>query len=177
VILPLLRGPDVEFVGEINVPGQTEFLGHAAALLFPIDWPEPFGLVMIEAMACGTPVIAFPCGSVPEVIEDGLTGRIVSTMDEAVSAGGCAGALMRSKGHSPPLRGALLWGQDDEALPAAVLRAGSPHGSRRRRCSASGRGLRATAHLSSATSAAISGDCDLIRDNAPPSRELCTDRV
>ncbi len=86
VILPLLRGPGVEFIGEIDERTKTEFLGHAAALLFPVDWPEPFGLVMIEAMACGTPVLAFPCGSVPEIIEDGLTGRIASNMDEAVRA-------------------------------------------------------------------------------------------
>jgi glycosyltransferase involved in cell wall biosynthesis len=86
VISPLLQGPGVEFIGEIDERTKTEFLGHAAALVFPIDWPEPFGLVMIEAMACGTPVLAFPCGSVPEIIEDGVTGRIASTMDEAVRA-------------------------------------------------------------------------------------------
>jgi glycosyltransferase involved in cell wall biosynthesis len=86
VILPLLRGPGVEFIGEIDERAKTEFLGHAAALLFPIEWPEPFGLVMIEAMACGTPVLAFRCGSVPEIVDDGLTGRIASTMDEAVRA-------------------------------------------------------------------------------------------
>ena len=65
---------------------KTKFLGEARALLFPIDWPEPFGLVMIEAMACGTPVLAFRNGSVPEVIDDGITGRIVETMDGAVAA-------------------------------------------------------------------------------------------
>jgi glycosyltransferase involved in cell wall biosynthesis len=86
VVLPLLNGPGVEFIGEIDETAKTEFLGHAAALLFPVDWPEPFGLVMIEAMACGTPVLAFPCGSVPEIIDDGLTGRIVSTVDDAVRA-------------------------------------------------------------------------------------------
>jgi glycosyltransferase involved in cell wall biosynthesis len=86
VVLPLLNGPGVEFIGEIDERAKTEFLGHAAALLFPVDWPEPFGLVMIEAMACGTPVLAFPCGSVPEIIDDGLTGRIVSTVKEAVRA-------------------------------------------------------------------------------------------
>ncbi|MBR0864722.1 glycosyltransferase family 4 protein [Bradyrhizobium diazoefficiens] len=86
VIAPLLNGTDVEFVGEINESAKTEFLGRAAGLLFPIDWPEPFGLVMIEAMACGTPVLAFRCGSVPEIVEDGLTGRIVSSLDEAVQA-------------------------------------------------------------------------------------------
>jgi glycosyltransferase involved in cell wall biosynthesis len=85
-IAPMIDGKNVEFVGEINENAKGEFLGQAAALLFPIDWPEPFGLVMIEAMACGTPVLAFRCGSVPEIIDDGLTGRIVSSMDEAVAA-------------------------------------------------------------------------------------------
>jgi glycosyltransferase involved in cell wall biosynthesis len=86
-IFPLIDGnPNVEFVGEINEQKKASFLGNARALLFPIDWPEPFGLVMIEAMACGTPVIAFRCGSVPEVIEDGVSGRIVSDVDEAVEA-------------------------------------------------------------------------------------------
>jgi glycosyltransferase involved in cell wall biosynthesis len=85
-IEPLLHGPGVEFVGEINEREKQEFLGQALALLFPVDWPEPFGLVMIEAMACGTPVLAFRCGSVPEVVDDGLTGRIVETEDEAVAA-------------------------------------------------------------------------------------------
>jgi glycosyltransferase involved in cell wall biosynthesis len=85
-ISPLLQDPGVEFIGEINERAKADFLGQAAALLFPIDWPEPFGLVMIEAMACGTPVLAFRCGSVPEIIEDGLTGRVVSTIDEAIEA-------------------------------------------------------------------------------------------
>ena len=76
----------VEYVGEINERQKASFLGNARALLFPIDWPEPFGLVMIEAMACGTPVIAFPCGSVPEVVEDGVTGAIVQSEDAAVAA-------------------------------------------------------------------------------------------
>jgi glycosyltransferase involved in cell wall biosynthesis len=84
VIAPMLDGPGVEFIGEINEGQKTEFLGQAAGLLFPIDWPEPFGLVMIEAMACGTPVLAFRCGSVPEIVDDGRTGRIVSSVDEAV---------------------------------------------------------------------------------------------
>jgi glycosyltransferase involved in cell wall biosynthesis len=78
--------PNIEFVGEIGENEKSEFLGNAYAYLFPIDWPEPFGLTMIEAMACGTPTIAFNCGSVPEVMQDGLTGFIVNTMDEAVSA-------------------------------------------------------------------------------------------
>jgi glycosyltransferase involved in cell wall biosynthesis len=84
-ILPLIDGPGVEFIGEINEREKTKFLGEAAALLFPVDWPEPFGLVMIEAMACGTPVLAFRCGSVPEVIEDGVTGKVVDSEDEAVA--------------------------------------------------------------------------------------------
>jgi glycosyltransferase involved in cell wall biosynthesis len=85
-IEPLLAGGGVEFVGEINDQQKTQFLGAASALLFPIDWPEPFGLSMIEAMACGTPVLAFRCGSVPEVIDEGVTGAIVETMDEAIAA-------------------------------------------------------------------------------------------
>jgi glycosyltransferase involved in cell wall biosynthesis len=85
-ILPLIDGPGIEFIGEINEREKTKFLGEAAALLFPIDWPEPFGLVMIEAMACGTPVLAFRCGSIPEVIEDGVTGKVVDSEEEAIAA-------------------------------------------------------------------------------------------
>jgi glycosyltransferase involved in cell wall biosynthesis len=76
----------VEFVGEIGEDQKAEFLGNALALLFPIDWPEPFGLVMIEAMACGTPVIAFRHGSVPEVVDDGVTGYLVESIDQGVAA-------------------------------------------------------------------------------------------
>lgn len=86
VIEPLLSDPLIEFVGEIGDSEKSAFLGGADALLFPIAWPEPFGLVMIEAMACGTPVVAYDCGSVPEVIEDGVTGFIVRGEDEAVEA-------------------------------------------------------------------------------------------
>ena len=87
VIAPMVRAnPNVEFIGEVNEGEKGAFLGNARALLFPIDWPEPFGLVMIEAMACGTPVIAFRRGSVPEVIEDGVTGLVVDTIDQAVEA-------------------------------------------------------------------------------------------
>lgn len=86
VIAPLLDDPIVECIGEIGEDAKAEFLGNARALLFPIDWPEPFGLVMIEAMACGTPVIAYPHGSVPEIIEDERTGFLVRTIDEAVDA-------------------------------------------------------------------------------------------
>ena len=85
-IEPLMTHPPVEFVGEIGDAGKTELLGRAAALLFPIDWPEPFGLVMIEAMACGTPVIAWDCGSVREIIDQGETGFVVRSDDEAVDA-------------------------------------------------------------------------------------------
>ena len=84
-IEPLIDGRDVQFVGEIGQREKAAFLGNAAALLFPICWPEPFGLVMIEATACGTPVIAFPCGSVPEIIDDGVTG-FVTDADHAVGA-------------------------------------------------------------------------------------------
>ena len=86
VIRPLLRDPLIEFVGEIGEQEKAAFLGDALALLFPIDWPEPFGLVMIEAMACGTPVIAYRRGSVTEVIEDGWTGFIVADVAGAVAA-------------------------------------------------------------------------------------------
>jgi glycosyltransferase involved in cell wall biosynthesis len=85
-ILPLIDGPGVEFIGEINEREKTKFLGDAAALLFPVDWPEPFGLVMIEAMACGTPVLASRCGSIPEVIEDGVNGKMVDSEEEAIGA-------------------------------------------------------------------------------------------
>jgi glycosyltransferase involved in cell wall biosynthesis len=95
-IRPLLDDPLIEFVGEIGDREKSDFLGGAEALLFPIDWPEPFGLVMIEAMACGTPVVAFDCGSVREVVEPGLTGFIVRTDEEAMSAIGAAGRLDRA---------------------------------------------------------------------------------
>ncbi len=84
----LLDDPIVEFLGEISDSEKEEFLGNAAALLFPIDWPEPFGLVLIEAMACGTPVIAYPFGSVPELINPGQTGFVVPDIEQAVAAVG-----------------------------------------------------------------------------------------
>lgn len=86
VVRPMLAEPGIEFIGEITEARKAEFLSGADALLFPIDWPEPFGLVMIEAMACGTPVIAYRRGSVPEVIEHGLTGLLVDDEDAAVRA-------------------------------------------------------------------------------------------
>jgi glycosyltransferase involved in cell wall biosynthesis len=78
------RSGPTEFIGEINERSKAEFPGEAQALLFPIDWPEPFGLVMIEAMACGTPVLAFRHGSVSEMVHQGVTGAVADTMDEAV---------------------------------------------------------------------------------------------
>jgi glycosyltransferase involved in cell wall biosynthesis len=96
VVRPLLdRSPHVDFIGEINDSQKQEFLGNAAALLFPIQWPEPFGLVMIESMACGTPVVAFPCGSVPEILEDGLTGFVVDDVEQAAAACGRLNELFR----------------------------------------------------------------------------------
>ena len=84
--MPLLENPGVQFIGEINEQTKGAFLEQASGLLFPIDWPEPFGLVMIEAMACGTPVLAFRCGAVPEIIDEGITGLIVDTVEEAIVA-------------------------------------------------------------------------------------------
>ena len=95
VVRPLLDDPLVEFVGEIGNADKSEFLGNARALLFPICWPEPFGLVMIEAMACGTPVIAWNCGSVPEVVEPGVTGFIVESEEQALVAIGQVRELSR----------------------------------------------------------------------------------
>jgi len=85
-IRPLLDDPLIDFIGEIGDERKSGFLGNALALLFPIHWPEPFGLVMIEAMACGTPVIAFNRGSVPEIIEHGVNGLIVDNMEQAIAA-------------------------------------------------------------------------------------------
>jgi glycosyltransferase involved in cell wall biosynthesis len=84
-IKPLLAQPGVEFIGEISENEKGDFLGNALALLFPIDWPEPFGLVLIETMACGTPILAFRCGSVPEIIDNGVSGYIVNTTKEAIN--------------------------------------------------------------------------------------------
>jgi glycosyltransferase involved in cell wall biosynthesis len=86
VIRPLLESPMVEFLGELDEASKVDVVGHARALLFPIDWPEPFGLVMIESMACGTPVIARPCGAVPEVVVDGVTGLLGSRLEDLVQA-------------------------------------------------------------------------------------------
>ena len=85
-VAPLLSDPLIEFIGEVGEADKPGFLGNAAALLFPIDWPEPFGLAMIEAMSCGTPVIAWPNGAVPEIVEHGVTGLVVRSIEEAVRA-------------------------------------------------------------------------------------------
>ena len=95
-IRPLLGAPGVEYIGEIGDPEKAAFLSGALALLVPIDWPEPFGLVMIEAMACGTPVIAYNRGSVPEVVENGLTGFIVEDETSAAGAVRNLGSLSRT---------------------------------------------------------------------------------
>ncbi|MBZ9810610.1 glycosyltransferase family 4 protein [Mesorhizobium sp. BR1-1-9] len=85
VVQPLIDGDRVEYVGEISEDQKSRFLGNAAALLFPIDWPEPFGLAVIEAMACGTPVMAWSCGAMPEIIDHGVTGFVVETIEDAVA--------------------------------------------------------------------------------------------
>jgi glycosyltransferase involved in cell wall biosynthesis len=96
-IKPLLDHPLIEFIGEIGEDQKSEFLGRARALLFLIDWPEPFGLAMIESMACGTPVVAFNGGSVPEVVDPGITGYIVNDMEEAVRAASVVHTLDRKQ--------------------------------------------------------------------------------
>ena len=85
-IKPLLGTEGVEFLGEVGEGRKEDLMRGAAALLMPIDWPEPFGLVLIEAMACGTPVIAWDLGSIPEIVEDGVTGFVVGSIEEAVAA-------------------------------------------------------------------------------------------
>jgi glycosyltransferase involved in cell wall biosynthesis len=127
-IRPLLSQPHVEFIGEIGEGEKAGFLSGAHALLFPIAWPEPFGLVMTEAMACGVPVVAFNHGSVPEVIEDGLTGFIVDDIEGAVRAVDRLGTLSR-----PAVRRrfeerftARRMAEEHIALYARLARAGRP---------------------------------------------------
>jgi glycosyltransferase involved in cell wall biosynthesis len=96
-VRPLLAHPLVNFVGEIEEKDKNAFIGKARALLFPIDWPEPFGLVMIEALACGTPVIAYPGGSVPEILEHGVTGFIVNDQPRAIAAARNIGRIERRR--------------------------------------------------------------------------------
>jgi glycosyltransferase involved in cell wall biosynthesis len=95
VVQPLLDQPGIEFIGEIGDEEKSDFLGNAIASLAPIDWPEPFGLNMIEAMACGTPTVAFANGSVPEILDDGISGIIVETVEEAIRAVRRAAAMSR----------------------------------------------------------------------------------
>jgi glycosyltransferase involved in cell wall biosynthesis len=97
VIKPLLDHPLIDFIGEIGCREKNALLGEAAALLFPINWREPFGLVMIEAMACGTPVIAYPRGSVPEIMKEGVTGFLVPDLESAVRAVRRVGGIDRKK--------------------------------------------------------------------------------
>ncbi|HEX2164084.1 MAG TPA: glycosyltransferase family 4 protein [Thermoanaerobaculia bacterium] len=96
-VRPLLDDPHVELLGEVGEDGKQELLGGARALLFPIDWPEPFGLVTIEALACGTPVVAWPHGAVPEVLEDGVTGFLVDSVEAAAAAVERIGTLSRRR--------------------------------------------------------------------------------
>jgi glycosyltransferase involved in cell wall biosynthesis len=86
VVRPHLSNPLIEFVGEVGDKDKNEFLGNAYAYLFPIDWPEPFGLTMVESMACGTPVVAMDCGSVSEVVEDGISGFISPSLPELIDS-------------------------------------------------------------------------------------------
>ena len=116
-IRPLLDQPGIEFIGEISDAEKSEFLSGAVGLLTLIDWPEPFGLVMIEAMACGTPVIAYPRGAVPEIIEDGVNGFIVADEEEAVVRGRQAGPAIACR-RSCALRGTLYVAADGGRLPA-----------------------------------------------------------
>jgi glycosyltransferase involved in cell wall biosynthesis len=96
-IKPLLNDPLIKFVGEVDEAHKPAFLGNATGLLFPIDWPEPFGLAMIEAMSCGTPVIAWPHGSVPEIVDHGVTGYVVNSVEQAVTAVHRIGQLPRAQ--------------------------------------------------------------------------------
>ena len=97
VVKPLMDPSVVEYIGEIGDHEKDEFLGNALALLLPLNWPEPFGVVMIEALACGTPIVALRCGSVPEVVEDGVTGFVVDDAEAAVTALGKVPALCRTR--------------------------------------------------------------------------------
>jgi glycosyltransferase involved in cell wall biosynthesis len=97
VIKPRIKPPMIEYIGEIDDVQKSEFLGGALALLFTIDWPEPFGLAMIESLACGTPVIARPCGAVPEVIRHGVTGFLAKEVDELVAAVGKIDSIPREQ--------------------------------------------------------------------------------
>ena len=118
-IKPLLDDPLITFVGEIDEDEKCAFLGNALALLFPIDWPEPFGLVMIEAMSAGTPVIAFRSGSVPEIVTPGVSGFIVNSVEEAAAAVGQRAVPQPLRGAAP-FRGALHGKPDGAGLREGV---------------------------------------------------------
>jgi glycosyltransferase involved in cell wall biosynthesis len=113
---PEIDGEEVQLVGEVDEVRKQPFLAGASAMLFPIDWPEPFGLVMIEAMACGTPVIAYRSGSVPEVVDDGVTGFIVESEKQAMEAVKKSGPVARQKKSSGPVRGAIPRESDGERV-------------------------------------------------------------
>ena len=120
---PEIDGEKIQLVGEVDEIRKQPFLAGAAALVFPIDWPEPFGLVMIEAMACGTPVIAYRSGSVPEVVEDGVTGFIVDGEQQAIEAVEEVVLLDRRKGPRT-VRGALWRGPDGARVRKPISRVG-----------------------------------------------------
>ena len=135
-VKPLLKNPGIEYIGEITESEKSEFLGNAYAYLFPIDWPEPFGLTMIEAMACGTPTIAFNCGSVSEVLEEGISGFIVNSEKAAVEAvmrvpelsrGACRAAFAR---RFTDIRMATSYMQVYESLLEEPLAASAKRGNR-----------------------------------------------
>ena len=117
----LLSQPHVEYVGEIGERDKREFLGQARALLFPIDWPEPFGLVMIEAMSCGTPCVAWRAGSVPEIISEGSNGFIVDSIEER-RCGGASRGRARSGARARLVRATILGGAHDARLPSLYRR-------------------------------------------------------
>ena len=129
-IKPLLHGDDIQFVGEISDREKAKFLGEASALLFPIDWPEPFGMVMIEAMACGTPVLAFDHGSVREVVDDGITGYVVNSVESAI-ADDPSPTRPRSSSRSPSVRRAVHRNEDGEILPGPLCALVRDHGADR----------------------------------------------
>ena len=130
VVEPMIDGDRIEYVGEIMRTQKAEFLGNAAGLLFPIDWPEPFGLAVIEAMACGTPVIAWNCGAMPEIVDQGVTGFIVDSIEDAVASmpASCSSTGGRSEpcsnGGFPPAE----WRSDYAAAYARLIDA--PGGSK-----------------------------------------------
>ena len=126
-IKPMIKAANVEYIGEINDKDKSEFLSGAIALLVPIDWPEPFGLVMIEAMACGTPVIAFNRGSVPEVIDDGLTGFIVEDINGAIGAVDRLESFV-ARENPPAVRAALHRAAHGAGLSQRLSQPGRPPG-------------------------------------------------